>query len=155
MKALVVAVLTLLTWPALAQAGKLPDRDLTPGVARALTLAEICNTKWGKDARAVTAKMKAAVFKEYGLSGNHDRFCTPAGCEIDHLISRELGGADDVKNLWPQSYAGPWNAHLKDRLENRLHKEVCARTLTLGAAQGAIRSDWTVAYRHYFGDPAP
>jgi hypothetical protein len=46
-------------------------------------------------------------------------------CEIDHLISRELGGADDVKNFWPQPYGThAWNAVLKDRVENRLHKEV-------------------------------
>jgi hypothetical protein len=45
--------------------------------------------------------MKNAVVTAYAM--------TPADCptgkiEIDHLISRELGGAGDVKNLWPQCY---------------------------------------------------
>ena len=75
--------------------------------------------------------------------------------EIDHLISRELGGADDVKNLWPQSYGtSPWNAHLKDKLENRLHAEICRRhTITLKQARDMIVNDWRVAYRKYYGEP--
>lgn len=132
----------------------LPDRKLTPGVARPdLTLKQICATKWGKDARAVSAAMKRQVFAAYGYPmGNRDPRCP---CEVDHLVSRELGGADDVKNLWPQSYSGPWNARLKDRVENRLHVEMCAGRLSLRAAQDAIRADWTAAYRKYFGEPKP
>ena len=99
--------------------------------------------------------MKRKVFQEYGLTGNADAFCRPKGCEIDHLISRELGGADDVANLWPQSYAGAWNAHQKDRLENRLHREVCAGSLSLEDARQQITGDWRVPYRRYFGEPAP
>ena len=37
------------------------------------------------------------------------------GCEIDHLISRDVGGADDPMNLWPQPWA---EAHLKDHVES-------------------------------------
>ena len=144
-------VLMLAATPALAAPGKLPNPKLTPGISRSLTLRQICNTKWGKDERAVTESMKLQVFHEYGLTGNTDKFCRPHGCEIDHLISRELGGADDVRNLWPQSYSGAWNAHMKDRVENRLHKEVCAGTMSLKAAQKDIRTDWTAVYIHYFG----
>jgi hypothetical protein len=75
-------------------------------------------------------------------------------CEIDHLISRELGGADDVRNLWPEAYGtSPRNAVRKDRLENALHKEVCAGGLTLEAAQKAIATDWIAAYQQRFGSP--
>ncbi len=95
--------------------------------------------------------MKKQVFASYGLpNGNKDARCP---CEIDHLVSRELGGADDVKNLWPQSYSGPWNAHDKDRVENRLHVEVCAGRLSIEDARKGIVSDWTKLYRQYFGDP--
>jgi hypothetical protein len=56
--------------------------------------------------------------------------------EIDHVIPRELGGADSVLNLWPQ----PWpDAHKKDREENRLHRAVCAGTVTLEDAQEQMR----------------
>lgn len=142
-----------------AHADEVPNLSLTPGVAvPGLTAAKVCRTKWGKDARHVTEAMKREVFAAYGMSGNDDPRCAPAAgskqrCEIDHLISRELGGADDVKNLWPQPYAGRWNAHLKDKLENRLHAELCAGRLTLPQAQEAIARDWRVVYRRYYGAP--
>jgi hypothetical protein len=41
---------------------------------------------------------------------------------VDHLIPLELGGSNDIANLWPQSYVTVWNAHMKDRLENRLNR---------------------------------
>jgi len=137
----------------------LPDSQMTPGLARSgLSEQTICATKWGQDARHVTQAMKDKVFSEYGLTGNDDPACVPDAhgrhCEIDHLISRELGGADDVRNLWPQPYGTePWNAARKDRLENRLHKEVCAGRLSLTAARKEISTDWRKPYVQYFGQP--
>jgi hypothetical protein len=136
----------------------LPDHDLTPGAATDLTAKQICRTRWGKDQRHVTAKMKREVFAIYALTGNHDPACTRdkrgRRCEIDHLISRELGGADVIENLWPQPYGGrPWNAVRKDRVENRLHKEVCAGRIALEDAQREIATDYRVPYIRYFGKP--
>lgn len=147
-----LAAMLATTVPADA-AGILPNALLTPGVATALDAASICAIKWGSDRRHVTAAMKRQVFAAYGLTGNKDPFCQPKGCEIDHLIGRELGGADAIANLWPQSYSGPWNARLKDRLENRLRREVCAGRLPLSDAQRMIRTDWPAAYRGYFVEP--
>ncbi len=129
----------------------LPQHKLTPGVPRYdLSLEKICKTKWGKDERAVTAAMKRKVFLSYGFQKlNKDPRCP---CEIDHLISRELGGADDVKNLWPQQYKGDWNAHMKDRLENRLHKEVCDGNMSLGDAQNGIAENWIKLWVQFFGN---
>lgn len=137
----------------------LPDPSLTHGKIRSgLSRTTICKTKWGKDARHVTGAMKQQVFANYGLSGNDDPACVADAhgrhCEIDHLISRELGGADDVSNLWPEPYGTqPWNAARKDRVENRLHKEVCAGTISLKKARHEIKTDWRVPYRRYFGNP--
>jgi hypothetical protein len=144
---------------ATAMADDVPDATKTPGLAKpGLSKAGICTTKWGKDERFVTPAMKAKVFSLYGYSGYQDKRCVPdqngKTCEIDHLISRELGGADDVSNLWPQAYGStPWNAHLKDKLENRLHKEVCAGHITLQQARDLLTNDWRVAYRKYYGEP--
>ena len=144
---------------ALARDLTLPDPMLTPGFVRTeLSAQAICSTKWGTDARHVTAAMKKQVFEEYGLTGNTDPSCIADAhqrrCEVDHLISRELGGADDVRNLWPQPYGSqPWNAVLKDRVENRLHSEVCAGRITLQEAQREISTDWRVSYVRYFGQP--
>lgn len=132
----------------------IPDPKLTPGVDTGMSVKKICATAWGKDARHVTAAMKSVVFSIYGLKGN---ICTPdkhgRHCEIDHAWSRELGGADVIENLWPQPYGGKWNAVMKDRLENRLHKELCAGTITLDEAHDSLLPDWRVAYRRYFGEP--
>jgi hypothetical protein len=106
---------------------------LTPGVARPLTTAEVCATRWGRDHRHVTPAMRRIVLHAYGR--RPPRKGHKGCCELDHRIPRELGGADVVANLW----AEPWpDAHRKDREENRLHAAVCAGTLTLAAAQAAI-----------------
>jgi hypothetical protein len=141
-----------------AVADDIPDLNITPGSIRVgLTKAKICSIKWGKDARHVTPAMKRQVFQRYGYMGNNDPKCVPAGkrrCEIDHLISRELGGADEVVNLWPQAYGtSPWNAVVKDKLENRLHKEMCAGNISLKVAQDMLVHDWRKAYKKYYGEP--
>ena len=71
----------------------LPDLRITPGVYRKnLSKYKICHTKWGLDKRHVTLSMKKKVFIVYGiLYSRHSEF------EVDHLISRELGGADVVE----------------------------------------------------------
>jgi hypothetical protein len=161
MRALTLIFVLLLTAPAHADVISLilPDLVLTPGVVRTdITADAVCRIRWGKDRRHVTAAMKREAFRRYGLTGNEDPACTRdkhgRKCEIDHLISRELGGADHVDNLWPQPYGGqPWNAVRKDRVENRLHKEVCAGNITLEQAQEEIRTDYRVPYLRYFGEP--
>jgi hypothetical protein len=71
----------------------------------------------------------------------------------DHLVSLELGGDPrNPDNLWPEPWFGPWNAHVKDRLDNRLHQMVCAGEIPLREAQQAIATDWVAAYRKYVGN---
>jgi len=125
---------------------QLANATLTPGVARPLSTAAVCATTWGKDARHVTLSMKQQVFAAYGIPWRQH-----AKYEVDHLISRELGGADDVKNLWPESWTGPWNAHQKDRAENATHRAVCRGAITLQDAQDQIAVDWTRLYVRFVG----
>ncbi len=121
---------------------RLPDPWETPGVTVLITQRALCATKWGKDARHVTEGMKEKACAAYGA-----RSCPGPSWELDHLISRELGGADDLKNLWPQPIK---QARLKDRLENALHKEVCGGKLSLKEAQKNIASNWYVLYKKMF-----
>lgn len=155
---IVAALLLAICFSASAIPDDVPDLTKTPGAVRqGLTKETICTTKWGKDARHVSTAMKKQAFENYGYSGYDDPHCVPAGkrtCEIDHLISRELGGADEVSNLWPQAYGTrPWNAVLKDTLENRLHKEMCAGRISLKQARNMLVNDWRKAYRTYYGNP--
>ncbi len=117
------------------------NATLTPGVTRPLSLHQVCSTKWGHDRRYVTTAMKQEVARRYGVP-----WAKHADYEFDHFIPRELAGADDVNNLWPQLWV---DARKKDRLETRLHVLVCSGQLSLEDAQGEIRRDWRAAYARY------
>ena len=127
--------------------GVLPDPKLTPGDMLLVTAKDVCVAGYSKSVRNVPENIKRAVYREYGIRSHK------AGeFEVDHLISLELGGSNSIKNLWPESYLSkPWNAHMKDMLENRLHAEVCAGKITLSDAQNAIATDWVKAYVTRFG----
>lgn len=130
----------------------LPNPELTPGaIDPDATASVICvrgytsgqNSK-GNLVRDVPASVKTAIFKRYGIDPKSDKF------EIDHLISLELGGSNDPNNLWPQSYTTtPFNAHVKDALEDRLHALVCSGKVDLREAQSAIARDWIAAYKKF------
>lgn len=130
-----------------AGARSLPDPVLTPGKVRRLSLHTICSTRWGTDRRAVTEAMKRHVLAAYGVA-----WADRGGYEVDHLIPRSLGGADDILDLWAQSWAGEWGARKKDRLEVALGQRVCAGAMTLAAARHAIKTDWIATYITVFGD---
>lgn len=119
---------------ALLLALALVNHALTPGAVRPLTLATICTTKWGLDARHVDDALRARVFDAYGIPAAARR-----GYVIDHLVPRELGGADVFGNLWPELEAP---SHRKDGRERALHNAVCATnpTITLEAAQNIMRA---------------
>jgi hypothetical protein len=76
--------------------------------------------------------------------------------ELDYLITPELGGSDDRRNLWPEPYASQlWNARVKDELEELLPSLVCAGTLPLAIAQHDMATDWVAAYKKYFHTDRP
>lgn len=138
----------------------LPDDSATPGVVAITDASKVCMTKWGTDERFVSAAMKKQVYALYGTAAGQG-VCKPVShqtkggktvtkrCEIDHRVSREVGGADDVRNLWPQPYLTPGEpgAYQKDRLENWLHQQVCkTHKMALPEAQQALMGDWYAAY---------
>ena len=91
------------------------------------------------------------MFKEYGIAG-----MDPRAYEVDYLVTPALGGADDIHNLWPESYsATAWNSQVKDALEDRLRGMVCDGSLDLAEAQRDIASDWIAAYKKYFHTDRP
>src|SRR5262249_17174004 len=88
--------------------------------------------------RNVPASEKAAVAREYNYSG------PGSAVEYDHLISLELGGSNDITNLWPQPIA---EARVKDRLENYLHKAVVSGQRSLPDVQKRIAKDWVQLWK--------
>lgn len=128
----------------------MPDPKLTPGVADPkLTKDVICGSGWStKSVRHTSGALKAKVYRSYGITKH-----APGEYEIDHLISMEIGGADVQANLWPEPYHGEFNAHIKDRLENELHREVCSDKADLATVQREISTDWVACYRKHLGEP--
>ncbi len=116
----------------------LPDQYCTPGaVFSNATTAQICAPGYAQSVRNVPQSVKNRVYAEYGIKQHK-----PGEYEIDHLISLELGGSNDIKNLWPEPYVGPHNAHIKDDLENVLHAQVCNGKMQLQEAQAEIAKNW-------------
>lgn len=119
----------------------LPNAKSTPGAVRTVSVHELCTTST-KLVRHTTAAMKKSVCRAYGITTG----CPGPDYEIDHLIPLEIGGADEVANLWPQPIA---EAHVKDRLENRLHKDVCAGKMQMSEAQQCLAADWRACWEKH------
>jgi hypothetical protein len=131
--------------------GEEPDLRLTPGATVPVTENEVCGESLEKEAPAVPVSLKRKVFEEYGVTPPR-----PDAYEVDYLITPELGGATDIRNLWPEPYEDTlWNAHVKDQLEDRLHRMVCHGDVDLATAQRDISTDWIAAYRKYFHADKP
>lgn len=154
-KIVVIAILSLFafgTTPALATfgiqaktshcvAGAIPDTVCSPGAVLTTDASIVCVSGYTKKVRDVSTATKKKVFKEYGIAWG-----TRSNYEVDHIISLELGGSNDISNLFPESYTIDNGARVKDTLENYLHSQVCSGAISLTDAQKAISGDWTVAY---------
>jgi hypothetical protein len=126
----------------------LPDPSCTPGgidpsVTQSNLSSTICRSGYTSTVRppvSQTSTAKRAQYMAYGI---------PAGTrsELDHLVSLELGGNNDVANLWPEVGVIP---NPKDSVENALHRAVCSGKAKLADAQNAIATDWTTA-EHVLG----
>ena len=126
-----------------------PDQRCSPGaISSGLTTRVLCSDSFRTGTiRNVTTAVKFALERSYGMAARgYGRTI-----EIDHIVSLELGGSNDIANLFPQSGAGRASYHAKDKLENRLHSMVCAGGISLRAAQRGIATDWVALYERVFG----
>jgi hypothetical protein len=133
--------------------GQLPDRACTPGsIDPAVTQANIGSTicrdephlrtsSWTSTIRPPKSQTEHAKFDvaypAYGITGD-----PPS--ELDHEVPLELGGSNDITNLWAELGPIP---NPKDRVEDALNHAVCDGTVTLAAAQRAIARNWMTAER--------
>lgn len=142
--------LCLMATPALADDPVLPNPALTPGDVLPVTAEQVCVPGYARSVRHVSGRTKHQVYLEYGMerAGVH--------AEVDQLIPLELGGSNDVKNLWPESFDTQlWNASVKDQLENRLHEMVCDGSIALEDAQHEIAGNWIDSYGRRIGPLTP
>ena len=132
--------------------GANPDRHCSPGAYYSkLTKAVICSSTFRTgDIRNVPQSEKFDVEREYGLAAK----LYGSTLEIDHIVSLELGGSNDIANLYPEEATLPGGApgyHVKDKLENKVHDMVCAGQITLRQAQRQIATNWQTLYKKAFG----
>ena len=115
----------------------MPQLKLTPGKL----------ARGAEDLRGVSENMERQVFARYGIP-----WSARAEFNIDHLIPLELGGADHVDNLWPQSLSvRPYNVERKKVLTRRLLALIAARQITLAQAQQEMREDWIASFVQRLG----
>lgn len=131
----------------------MPDPKLTPGatdpaVTQATIRTTICVDGYTKTVRSVTEAERQEVARRYGVPVADLK----TRVEIDHFESLEIGGSNDLANLWPQYYKTSSDppeylgAREKDVVETHLKKQVCSGAMTLVAAQEAIHR-WPELYR--------
>jgi hypothetical protein len=123
--------------------GALPDPECTPGaIFPNATKEQICQSGYASSVRNVPASEKDQVYAEYGIASH-----TSGQYEVDHLVSLELGGSNDIANLWPEAASPTPGFHQKDTVENHLHDAVCAGTVSLSDAQHEIASNWLALFK--------
>src|SRR5579864_1927520 len=129
-----------------AHAG-LPDAACTPGAIFATaTVQQICTPGYASAVRNVPFSEADQVYAEYGISHHY------AGqYEDDHLVPLELGGSNDIANLWPELASPTPGFHQKDEVENYLHDQVCSGAMSLKQAQIEIATDWLQVYHQMQG----
>jgi len=123
---------------------KLPDRSCTPGsidptVTQRDIRSTICKAGWTDKVRPPESQTERAKYR-VAYPAYHVHHGTKS--ELDHLVPLELGGSNDITNLWPEIGRIP---NPKDAVENALNRAVCDGHIKLGAAQKAIASDWLTA----------
>jgi len=129
-----------------------PDPKCTPGaINTTLTSAVLRNPEFRTTCvrnNLTSASQKATTYSLYNIAHPDQNQGVMQTCELDHLISLELGGADSLDNIWPQ--CGPPGVVLreryfkeKDAVENYLAKQVRDGVMNLEEAQSGIASDWT------------
>lgn len=128
-----------------------PLAALTPGQTVPISRQQVCSSDSVTTARVPAPALRKRAFEEYGMANAQEQ-----DFEVDFLITPELGGAETIKNLWPEPYYNTvWNARVKDRLEVHLRDLVCRGDLDLATAQRDLAIGWVAAYQRYFKSKTP
>jgi hypothetical protein len=142
------------TFAQLVAAHVLPDPTTTPGVlnpnvTQASTASTICVHGWTATVRPPTSYTDPIKTKDLPPGAKSSDY------ELDHLDSIEDGGDPaNPQNLWTQTYNDKYGARVKDVLETKVSRMVCAGQLTLDQARAALSPNWLLGFVQYVG-PLP
>ena len=115
-----------------------PNTSLTPGAVLTTDATTICTPGYASSVRNVSTATKKQVYAEYGASYPQ----STGAYEVDHFIPLEIGGSNNIKNLWLEPATPTPGFHQKDQLENFEHGQVCNGTISAAEAQSRMVSDW-------------
>ena len=130
----------------------IPDPSCSPGAVNPTLTLKLLKTKGftTKCVRnmATTPAQKAQTYAWYNIPRPQNNQGNSMTCELDHIVSLQLGGADTLDNLWPQ--CGPNGVplpkrhfKLKDDVENFIARQIKAGAMDMKDAQRRIAEDWT------------
>jgi hypothetical protein len=80
----------------LTERSALPQSSLTPGIAASVSVDEVCRAGSSVPPRVPSA-VRRQVLRDYGME-----HVPETEYELDYLITPELGGLTDRRNLWPE-----------------------------------------------------
>jgi hypothetical protein len=136
--------------PLASEHDSLPIARLTPGATSNVSAGDLCSGSLPIRS-VVPITVRQQVLRQYRMEN-----VAPSEYEMDYLITPELGGVADARNLWPERYdSGVWNARVKDDLEHLLPRLICDGAVDLGLAQREISDNWIEAYKKYFRTERP
>jgi hypothetical protein len=130
----------------------IPDPNCTPGAINPTLKVKVLRDPSFRTScvrsHATSEDEKFKTYNWYHIRHPKNNKGSTQTCELDHLISLELGGADTLENIWPQ--CGPPSVKLrvryfkqKDIVENFLAAQVKAGKMDLAEVQKGIAEDWT------------
>ena len=121
----------------------LADPACTPGdIFPNATKDQICVSGYSSSVRNVPQAEKDQVYASYGITSR-----STGEYEVDHLVSLELGGSNDISNLWPELASPTPGFHQKDAVENYMHDQVCTGRIALRDAQVQIATNWLAIWK--------
>lgn len=118
-----------------------PDPIMTPGEADDVPPLVFCNHTT-KERRHPPRDANEVVGKAYNVPPIE----IGSRYQLDHLIPLSIGGANTLRNLWPQPME---EAYLKDDCDRGIQTLVCSGKVSLAEARKAIAEDWVLACRRW------
>lgn len=116
-------------------------QTVNPAVTQGNIRQTICVAGWAAKVRPpaiYTDRIKRNLLITKGL-----HWSDAGKYELDHMIPISSGGnPTDPTNLALQLWVGLEGAHAKDVVEWRVHRLICAKKLTLNAAQSCFKTNW-------------
>lgn len=126
--------------------GPYQDLACSPGQALVgVTKDQVCKSGYASSVRNVSESLKNLVYTEYGITSHQT-----GEYEVDHIVSLELGGSNDIANLYPEAASPKPGFHEKDKIENYLHDQVCSGNISLEDAQKIVAHDWVNVYKQLY-----